>query len=122
MTDAEYQAFVERVTAEQEEEDKKYSEKLRRVNAIKRARAKQRKLEREMGIYVEEKKLAPRSICPNCKNCVPNLEKRTGCEWSVAFRPVPGWNAVRNDLRPLREGGQKLMSYAVLECPKFERG
>ena len=44
------------------------------------------------------------------------------CEWSEYgnMRPVPGWEAIRNDI--LYFNGRenvKIESYAVLSCPKF---
>jgi len=122
MTEADYQAFLLRSEAESELADKLYVEKLKRLNERKKANSK--KL-REMGIkpYAgQKKKASPQTICPNCKHCCPNPIKGIGCEWSVNFQPVPGWNAIRKDIAPNHVGGRYISSYIVVSCPKFIEG
>lgn len=45
------------------------------------------------------------------------------CEWSEAgnMRPVPGWEAIRNDITAGRINGESIVieSYIVLDCPKY---
>ena len=45
------------------------------------------------------------------------------CEWSEAgnMRPVPGWEAIRNDISSGRVDGSTVVleSYIVLDCPKY---
>lgn len=45
------------------------------------------------------------------------------CEWSEYgnMRPVPGWEAIRNDISSGRVDGSTVVleSYIVLDCPKF---
>ena len=60
------------------------------------------------------------TLCWECKNAVPNSESGTGCEWSRYFKPVPGWDAKRKDVSMGKN--KKLVSYCVINCPKFERG
>lgn len=56
------------------------------------------------------------SICWNCLHAVPNPEKGIGCEWSMYFRPVPGWEV---EIRILPHIGK---TPNVRKCPKFKRG
>ena len=122
MTDAEFQAFLERTKLEEAEAERKHLEKSRKVKACKRERAKKRKREKALGIYVAPEKQPPKTICFLCKNCIPNPQNHIGCEWSYFLEPVPGWNAIRNDLRPSRKDGEMLVSYTVIDCPKFVEG
>lgn len=45
------------------------------------------------------------------------------CEWTEYgnMRPVPGWEAIRNDVASGRVDGSTVVleSYIVLDCPKF---
>jgi len=50
------------------------------------------------------------TLCFECENAVPCAEKGNGCEWSIAFRPVPGWKATQTGT-----------SYRVIECPRFKK-
>ena len=34
------------------------------------------------------------SLCWECRNAVPNIEKLCGCSWSMFFIPVKGWDAI----------------------------
>lgn len=60
-----------------------------------------------------------KTICWNCKNCVPSVEKKQGCEWSEHLKPVPGWDAVRHKLTV--STGRSVISYMVRSCPKFDQ-
>lgn len=60
--------------------------------------------------------------CWDCAHAVPNYKEGHGCEWSIAYKPVPGWNA---ELRRIRISNSDtvvlwLDSYYVEDCPKFE--
>lgn len=39
------------------------------------------------------------------------------CPWAAHFRPVPGWEALRRDLK---YGSKIEKSYKVISCPLFE--
>ena len=122
MTEKDYEAFVARVEATVAEEDRIYYEKLQSLN--KRKREKSKKM-REMGLkpYAGQRKAAsPSTICFNCKNSCPNPIKGIGCEWSENLKPVPGWEAIREDIRPNIIGRTPLVSYVVVSCPKFVEG
>lgn len=57
-----------------------------------------------------------RTLCEVCGNACG------GCSWSEygVQRPVPGWDAVRNDIRtPGDRAKPRVESYAVLDCPEF---
>ena len=48
-----------------------------------------------------------------------------GCEWSLRFEPVPGWDATPTS-RVLKVGGKGgtrvASSFVIHYCPKFRRG
>lgn len=66
----------------------------------------------------------PATLCWDCKNAVPTLDRKCGCSWSRWFRPVEGWEAVRKDVRVISGGTQERMSesYIVKKCPQFVKG
>ena len=122
MTEAEFNEFITRSEAEALEADRQYNEKLRALNKRKRERSKKLK---EMGVhpYAGQKHgIGQQTICFDCRNSCPNPNKHTGCEWSIGFKPVPGWNAVQKNIRPNYPGNQPIVSYVVLDCPKFVQG
>lgn len=55
------------------------------------------------------------TLCWNCKNAVGS----TMCSWAKDFKPVVGWQAIRNDLKSTPGGGM-VISYIVLCCPLFD--
>jgi hypothetical protein len=119
MTDEEYEAFITRIEAEAAEADRLYNEKLRILNKRKRERSKRL---RELGIkpYAGQKKPSnAQTLCFTCRNSCPNPSKGIGCEWSANLVPVPGWEAIRKDIRPNRADKEALVSYVVVSCPKF---
>ena len=65
----------------------------------------------------QERIRIPATLCWKCqKSCGgPN-----GCSWFNGFKPVPGWDAIRNDTI-YRNSGPKL-SYTVISCPEFVAG
>lgn len=66
------------------------------------------------------------SLCWECRNAVPNIEKLCGCSWSMFFIPVKGWDAeptiINNGMA--KEGYliPPSNSYNVKHCPYFEKG
>ena len=66
------------------------------------------------------------SLCWECRNAVPNIEKLQGCSWSIFFIPVKGWDAdptiVKNGLREDGVVIPPARSYYVKDCPYFEKG
>lgn len=56
-----------------------------------------------------------RTLCDICCNAVPNGRDH-GCEWSVSFLPVPGWDAL---FKPVSMGDKKVDSYRVYSCPRY---
>lgn len=61
------------------------------------------------------------SLCWTCQNAVPN--KENGCSWSINFKPVKGWDAIRQDV--MHNGGKErwtrpLESYKVRKCPCYK--
>ena len=58
------------------------------------------------------------TLCWRCKNAVPS--QNCGCSWSKEFKPVEGWTAERKNLNISH--GKAIESYAVIKCPKFEKG
>ena len=50
------------------------------------------------------------SLCWTCVNSVPRLEEKRGCEWSILFQDVPGWDAKRTGT-----------SVKVRSCPKYKK-
>lgn len=124
MTDQEFEEFIIQAEAKAKEADRLYNEKLQMLNEKKRERS--RKL-REKGIkpYAGQRsnsKPMQSTICFNCKNSCPNPSKGIGCEWSRDLHPVPGWEAIRKDIRPNIIGRTPLVSYVVVSCPKFVEG
>ena len=67
--------------------------------------------------YCSKYKPRPDTLCWDCKNSTNN-----GCEWSMSFKPVEGWNAVPSAILVGGANDKYTDSYLVLECPKFERG
>lgn len=64
------------------------------------------------------------SICWDCQNAVPNFEKSRGCSWSLGFKPVEGWEAVRQDVAHGDYASQwhrEIESYTVINCPCFKK-
>lgn len=64
------------------------------------------------------------SLCWSCVHAVPNIEKRAGCSWSLEYKPVDGWRAIRRDL-PKQSGvgtygRSREESYMVEQCPQYE--
>lgn len=66
------------------------------------------------------------SLCWECRNAVPNLEKLCGCSWSLFFIPVEGWDAeptrINNGNRTDNQALPPSRSYHVFSCPYFEKG
>lgn len=66
-----------------------------------------------------------RTLCENCQNAVPNADSSRGCNWSMYFKPVEGWNAVPTIIRQGQYDsfGTKKMktthSFHVIDCPEF---
>ena len=66
-------------------------------------------------------KISGQTLCYTCAKsgfgCISE------CCWEREFKPYPGWNAIRQDIK-LYETGKKVFkteSYLVLECPGYER-
>lgn len=72
------------------------------------------------------KKIGEDTICWECRNAVPNLEKLCGCSWSIFFVPVDGWEAEPTIINHgYRDDGTLIppaRSYNVKKCPYFEKG
>ena len=58
-----------------------------------------------------------RTLCEICENSVPNYRDK-GCDWSMSFKPVAGWDAL---MKPLNIGGRQVESYRVFSCPKYRK-
>lgn len=58
------------------------------------------------------------TLCLYCENAVPNPKKGKGCSWSMAFEPVPGWDAVPVVI-PAQNKKVDCDSFCVLSCPQF---
>lgn len=61
------------------------------------------------------------SLCWSCQNAVPS--KTNGCSWSESFKPVKGWDAIRQDV--MHGDGKSqyrrtVESYKVRQCPCFK--
>ena len=67
-----------------------------------------------------KRKKKKNTLCWKCRNAVPDYKSGVGCEWSRYFKPVPGWTAERGDISIGKN--KRLISYCVIDCPKFERG
>lgn len=123
MTEAAYREFIARYEAENALAEEQYAAKLDRLNERKKLRAERC---RAMGIqpyaHKNRKKAPPPTMCINCENSCPNPKKGTGCEWSILFKPVPGWEAIRKDIMLQRSKAESLESYIVISCPKFVKG
>lgn len=52
-------------------------------------------------------------LCWSCQNAVPTEDGRRGCEWSLDFRPVPGWTAERVGKSVIGK------TWSVKACPKY---
>lgn len=59
------------------------------------------------------------SLCWQCKHAVPSLVKKTGCSWSISFKPIPGWDA--KEVFSVRDGEKVPCGYMVKSCPQFEK-
>ena len=55
------------------------------------------------------------TLCWDCANALG------GCEWSVSFKPVPGWKAKKTWPVSAESKKKEYDSYRVLDCPKFVR-
>lgn len=60
---------------------------------------------------------ANRQLCWKCKKACGGYD----CEWANRLKPVEGWTAVPTMKAPSNRHGQIMHSYAITECPKFER-
>lgn len=75
----------------------------------------------------EEPKIHNQTLCWTCKNATANTRDISdigkpgvkGCPWSIAFRPVPGWEA-----KPTIKycSHTPYASYDIQKCPMWERG
>lgn len=54
------------------------------------------------------------TICWKCKNAC-----NSGCEWSRAFKPVPGWDV---EAVEFIDNYKLVTSFRVISCPKFIKG
>ena len=52
--------------------------------------------------------------CWTCKNACNG-----DCEWSRDFKPVPGWDAIKNYIP---SNGEFAETYHVINCPKYIYG
>ena len=123
MTDEKYAEFLKWAAVEEEAAVRKDRKKIEIV--------KKKMSDREKGIPIKHKREgvkppdyhASQSICPDCINCCPVPNKGIGCEWSIAFKPVPGWTAERRDIKCYgKKNNENSESYMVLACPKFIKG
>lgn len=97
----------------------------KKIQDVKKNKEKRRAEEKRLGIKKKKKTVnAPptHSICPDCIHCCPCPPKGHGCEWSIAFKPVPGWDAIRRDISTPKGKEKFLVSYLVVSCPKFQKG
>ena len=60
------------------------------------------------------------TLCWRCKNSVPDVYGRRGCNWSRYKLPVEGWTAKETRLRTLPD--TYVTSYHVYSCPEFSEG
>lgn len=91
----------------------------RGCRAIMRGRNYCAKCGKKFNTYLPKKM---HTLCWTCQNYAK------GCEWSEsrATIPVPGWNAVENELFTSHTVNgvnhiYKTKSYCVLDCPKYKR-
>lgn len=63
----------------------------------------------------EKRNVKGQTLCWTCKNAVPDMIGH-GCEWSRSGKPVEGWTAEEDMIL------DKIESYKVIECPKYEEG
>lgn len=65
------------------------------------------------------------TLCWCCANAVPRKDKDgvyvRGCSWSIATRPVEGWEVSQISMS-FANDGKTLYSYCVTRCPSFVRG
>lgn len=56
--------------------------------------------------------------CQICWTC----EKAGGlCSWSREFKPVPGWDAEPDTMKPLNGNGRRVIeTYKIYDCPEYE--
>ena len=64
----------------------------------------------------------PASLCWYCANAVPSA--KTGCNWSINFEPIDGWDAKVTDDMHRNELGEESIAYGkhaylVKDCPEF---
>lgn len=63
----------------------------------------------------EDSRTACNTLCWFCRNTYASA-----CPWMTPpHRPVPGWTAVRRDLRGVNSSDPPVESYAVVHCPRF---
>lgn len=67
-------------------------------------------------------KRRPSSICWYCANAVPSA--KTGCNWSINFEPVDGWDAMMTDDMHRDTMAEDSIAYGkhaflVRDCPEF---
>lgn len=74
-----------------------------------------------LGKFQAKRKSGAGSLCWQCKHAVPNPRKGNGCEWSIDFRPVPGWEATKKEYR-VPGYSEPIVSYFVRSCPEFAEG
>ena len=60
------------------------------------------------------------SQCEVTTQCLACNNAYGGCQWSRDFIPIPGWDAIRNDLVDTAPYHREIESYTVLDCPEFE--
>ncbi len=70
-------------------------------------------LERRYGVVIIISQCEVTTQCLVCENAYG------GCRWSQDGQPIPGWDAVRNDLVDTVPIFRQIESYVVLDCPKF---
>lgn len=62
-----------------------------------------------------DNKRKPQSICWDCAKACGK------CSWSTppSYKPIPGWKAIRNDIKCKGKTVTTVESYIVEECPEF---
>lgn len=66
-------------------------------------------------------KIVGQTLCVRCKKS--GFGNISECCWEAEFKPVPGWNAIRQDIKISENDDRALYteSYLVLECPGYVR-